>query len=429
MPTRPLPAWPLLWLFGPFLLWWALGLSDSMWIPAAGVMAYQLVSRGHVQAPRGFGVWLLLMVWITFATLRVASGGDLIGGLYRLALYYSLTVIFLYVYNARTTLTVRRVTGILTLWFITLVIGGYLGIFFPAAEFTTPMSKVIPGGLLQNPMIHDMVVRPLSQFDDGYNQFEPRPNVPFLYTNNWGNVYSMLLPLVAVYMLEVRGTRRYWYVLALFPISAVPALLTLNRGMFLGIGLTIVYVAVRLALQRHYKAIVGVLGLGLVGLVLYNVLPVAERMNNRLPPEGNSTTTRLSLYEQALALVPGSPIFGYGAPQPPANPFEAPVGTQGYIWMLLVSFGPMAVVLFVAFFLVALSKVFRRHDALGMALSSVLMVGLVEHVYYGLLPHGLAVMLPVAALAFRGEEEIAPPTGQGAVQPIERPSAASSAAL
>ncbi|QCX26653.1 O-antigen ligase family protein [Nocardioides jishulii] len=427
--ARPLPAWPFVALFAPFLVWWALGISDSVWILAALVMAYHLFSHGGVRAPRGFGIWLLLMAWITVSTLRVTAADDLIGAVYRLALYYSLTVLFLYVYNARTTLTVQRVTGVLTLWFVTLVIGGYLGILFPAVEFATPMSRVVPGGLLDNPMIRDMVVKGFSEFDDGYFQLEPRPNVPFLYTNNWGNVYSLLLPVVAVHMFSLRGSPRFWPVALLFPISAVPALLTLNRGMFIGIGVTLVYVAVRLALQRRFMAILGVMGLGLLALVLYNVLPIAERLDNRLPPEGNSTTTRLSLYEQALGLVPGSPIFGYGGPQPPANPFEAPVGTQGYIWMLLVSFGPMAVLLFISFFAVAILKVAGRPDRLGIAFSAVLVVGLVEHLYYGLLPNGLAVMLPVAALVFRDEVSGAPP-GQGEpVQLSDRPNADSRAAL
>lgn len=424
-----LPAWPFVALFGPFLLWWALGLSDSIWIPAGAVMAYYLISRRAFLVPRGFGIWLLLLVWITVSTVRVSSGGDLIGGVYRLALYYSLTVLFLYVYNARSALTVRMVTGVFTLWMVTLTIGGYLGVLFPAVEFATPMAKVIPGGLQSNPMIAEMVHKGLSEFDTGYFQLEPRPKVPFLYTNNWGNVYSLLLPIVAVYLLMNTGRRRFWFIAALFPISAVPAMLTLNRGMFIGIALTLLYVAVRLALQRRFAAIFGVLVTGVLAFTLFKLLPVSERIDNRLPEGGNSNTTRMSLYEQALGMVPGSPIFGYGAPQPPKNAFEAPVGTQGFVWMLLVSFGPMAVALFVTFFLVAISRIIRRNDLFGIAMSAVLITGLVEHLYYGLLPNGLAVMLPIAALAFReGRGSPAPPI-QPAVHPNGRPNASSSSAL
>src|SRR4051812_11051140 len=319
-----LPSWPITALFGAYALWWLLGVLDVIIIPLAAVMVVYLVRSRGVRVPRFFGVWMFFLLWAAASFVMVHGAGPIIGFTYRYLIYASSTVLFVYVYNARERLRAQRVFGLLTsLWLVT-VIGGYLGVFDPSGLVKTPMAYVVQvvkvvvpasATLLNNELITHMVVRRFSQFNAGsFFALSPRPAAPFRFTNNWGNVYSVLLPIVVAYALQLRGRRRLFLLIAL-PLSAVPAFLTLNRGMFLGIGLAMVYVAWRLMLMRRPAAVAWIGIAAIVGVVLFNVLPVQERLNARLGFEGSSTSTRASLYQQSIDSVPASPFFGFGVPQ------------------------------------------------------------------------------------------------------------------
>lgn len=405
--TGWLPRWPLAALFVAFPLWWAMGLADVSWILIAGVMGLYLVRARAVKAPRGFGLWLLFLAWTAGSAVMLDGAGSAVGFAYRYAIYVAATIIALYAFNARRTLTERYVTGCLTVWWLTTVVGGYLGLLLPTTVVRTPMAYVLPQALVSNDLVNHMVVRRFAQFNpDSFLQVAPRPSAPFLYTNNWGNVYSLLLPFVIVYILQTRHLLRSRLLMLALPLSAVPAFLTLNRGMFIGIALALVYAAVRLALMRQFRAIGALLAMAVLGAVLYLVLPIQERLEGRLDSsaEATSNDTRASLYLQALELVPGSPLFGYGGPQQGDNLQAAPVGTQGQVWMLLVSHGPIATAAYVMWFLAAWFLSRRRRDPMGIACQAVLVVGSVELLYYGMVPNGLPLMMLAAAMALRGPD-------------------------
>ena len=296
------------------------------------------------------------------------------------------------------------------------MVGGYLGLLLPTVVIRTPMSRLLSADLQANELVNHMVIRRFAQYNpDSYFHLDPRPSAPFLYTNNWGNVYSLLLPFVVVYLLQVRHTRRFLPLALMLPVSAVPAILTLNRGMFLGIGVTMVYVAFRLALRRRFRALGVLAGLAVVAVVAILVLPVQQRIDTRLSGASDSNSDRLSLYSQSLALVPGSPLFGYGGPQANPDATSAPIGTQGQVWLLLVSHGPFATALFVGFFVATFVRSWPRADPVGLASNAVLLVGTMELAYYGIVPNGLPVMMVAAAMALRR------PGPAAAQEPLLRP--------
>lgn len=408
-----LPAWPVIFLFAPFPLWWLTGLVDLIWIPTGLVMAMYLAVRPGVRVPRGFGVWLAFLLLAVCSATQLSSAGQLMTFTYRFALYVSGSVLFVYVYNARQRLPARRVLGLLTAYFVSVVAGGLLGVLHPYGALRTPMYEFLARlspGLVSNDLVNHMVVRHFSQYSaDSYLGIAPRPTAPFLFTNNWGNAYSMLVPLVLVFLIARRRRGgRIWHIALLLIISTVPAFLTLNRGMFIGLGIVGLWVAVRMALRRDFRGIAAVVALGLLGGVVWTLLPVQERLETRL--EGDSTSTRASLYEQSLRSVPGSPILGYGAPLEPDNPNAPPVGTQGQFWLVLVSHGLPAVLCFVGFFLLIVARSRRRRDLLGLTANGVLLASVIEMLYYGVLPYGLPLMMVVAALLMRPvDDSISPP--------------------
>lgn len=409
-----LPRWPVTATFGAYAVWWALGLLDIAIIPLAAVMVLYLVRTPGCRVPRGFGLWLFFLAWAGCSIIMVDSFASMIGFSYRYLIYLSATVLFVYVYNARAQITGRYLLGLLTsVWLVT-VVGGYLGVFFPSGVLRTPMSFVVQAlkvlvppasTLLNNELITHMVVRRFAQFDpNSFFQLSPRPSAPFRFTNNWGNVYSVLLPLVIAYAWQTTRRRRWLIIGLALPLSAVPALLTLNRGMLIGVAVATAYASVRLVLMGRPQAFVWSVIAAAVGTALFTVLPVQERIEARLANEGSSNETRSSLYQQSLASVPDSPVFGFGVPKEGTDPNAPPVGTQGQVWMILVSHGPVALFAALGWLGIAILQSLRRRDPTGLAAHVALVVGSMELLYYGALPYGLPLLMSAAALAVRGAD-------------------------
>lgn len=416
-----LPAWPVVAAFGLFPLWWVLGLADLVWIGVAAPMVLLLVRSRAVQVPRRFGVYLLFLVWVTFSAVQLERVGQLVGFSYRWLLYASAAVLLVYVYNARRRVTERLVCGALTAYWVATVAGGYLALALPGAVLRTPLSRLLPSDLVENELVNHMVIRRMTQWNpDSWIQLDPRPSAPFLYTNNWGNVYSLLLPFVIAYLFHVRGTRRFWVVLALVPLSFVPAFLTLNRGMFLGLAVAVAYVCLRLALMRQLQAAGAIVAAAAVGVSAFFLLPAQDRLEHRVTAS-SSTEDRATLYREALRTVPESPVLGHAVPQQPENPNLDPVGTQGQFWMILVSHGVGALVLFVGWFLLAFGLSLRRRDLTGVVANTVLLVATMELLYYGVLPYGLPIMMVAAALALRPVDPRRPPPPPTNAQLAARP--------
>lgn len=397
-----LPRWPFSLAFAGFPLWWLLGVVDFIWILMGAVMLLYLVRVRAPAAPRWFGVWLVFLVWAGLSAMHLSEAGDYLVFGYRYAIYLSCTVLLLYVFNDRGGLTDRFVAGTFTvLWAVT-VVGGYLAMLFPTAVLRTPMNFLLPDGLRNNPWINQMVVRRFSQYNpESYFDLAPRPSAPFLYTNNWGNVYSLLVPFVVAYLLEVRGTRRFWLISLAMAASLVPAIYSLNRGMFLGLGIAAVYAAVRMLLMGNVRGLVAVGVAVSVGVVVFQLLPTEDALQARI--ESPSLDDRASLYALSVDAALESPFFGYGRTLDVDDTgTRDPVGTQGQLWMVLVSHGVGATIFFVTWFAVTFILSLRRQDPNGVAMNTVLLVSTIELAYYGVVPYGLPVMMVAAALALRG---------------------------
>ncbi|MGV8886131.1 MAG: O-antigen ligase family protein [Microbacteriaceae bacterium] len=401
MPPPELPRWPFTAMFVLFPLWWMLGPGEAMWIVLAGVMVFYLVRRGGVRVPRGFGLWLLFLIWMLCSVIGIDSSGRLIGFVYRALLYLTVTVIFVYVYNARSTLTPRYLAGVLSVFWVVVVVGGFVGVLFPLLSFTTPLSAVIPHSIASNELVQEMVRRRVTQYNpDAFLPLEPRPSAPFLYTNGWGNAYSVLTPIFVAYLVQVRRERRFWWLAVLLPISFVPAFLTLNRGMFIGIGLALAYVAVRAIVRGHLRVLIAITAVGALAAMIFAVFPVADRLTDRLA-SSPSTEDRASLYQETFERTLESPVFGYGAPRPSQSPGSPAAGTQGQVWMVLFSHGFAGLFFFLAWLTWVFVRSIRVRDPVLVAANTVLLVVIVQSTYYSILTTGLAVAMIAAAATLR----------------------------
>ncbi|WP_311246184.1 O-antigen ligase family protein [Microbacterium sp. WCS2018Hpa-23] len=396
-----LPRWPFTAMLAFFPLWWVLGFAEMAWIPLAGCMVVLMVRRGGIQVPRGFAIWLMFIVLMCASVIGIDTSGRLIGFVYRALLYIMITVVFVYVYNARETLTMRYVLGVLTLFWLWAVLGGFAGIIAPEFSFRTPMSYVLPQGLQANELIGEMVVRRLTQYNpDSWLALDPRPSAPFLYTNGWGNVYSITLPMVVAYLTLIPRGRRFWLLIAAIPLSLIPAFLTLNRGMFIGLAVAAAYLFFRFALAGRLRAVALLSVIGVIAGIAAVALDVGSKLTDRVETS-SSTEDRANLYEETFVRTLQSPLFGYGAPRPSFTDGAPSAGTQGHLWMVMFSHGFPALICFLLALVWMFFATARASSTAMLVLHTVQLVILVEVFFYGVLPNGLILTFPAAALAMR----------------------------
>jgi polysaccharide biosynthesis protein PslJ len=404
---RRLPAsWPLIGLFLLLPLWWVLGLSGVILPLLAVPVAFSLLLRRHVTAPRGFGLYALFLVWCALSASQLTDIRQTVSLAYRGSLYLAAAAMFLYVLNLpRDELPAAAVVKVLAGFFAMIVIGGLIGMVIPNVTFTTLAKGLIPPQALNDQFISDLVSASTSsgRAFAAYPIF--RPKAPFIYTNEWGAAYAMALPFAICALAYVR-TRLFRDVLVLLiVVSVFPLVFSLNRGAWLSAAAGMLYATLRLARGRNAQ-LLKVLALGAIVIgVLMFVTPLGEIVRARIT-NGYGDAHREELYAQSIELVKASPFLGYGAPVLVEGNLSA--GTHGQLWTILVSQGLPGLALFVGWLLWALWKTSRPlppdhpGDPTVRFWSEVaIFTAIVQMPYYDLLPWGLSIAMLAAALAWR----------------------------
>jgi polysaccharide biosynthesis protein PslJ len=399
-------TWPLVVLFAAFPIWWALGVSAFTWIIVAIPVLASLIWRRWTRVPVAFTLWLAFISWVLLSGMQLQGGTRLVTFSYRLALYAAAGVLFVYTYNLpRSRSFDTRILRILTMFWMIVVIGGYLGIIVGAHTFTPPFEKLLPHGLASQAFVKELVQPVFVDTRASIHGLRfPRPAAPFAYSNYWGGNMAVLTPVaIAGAIAAGRGARRKLIVCMLIA-QIVPMVFSLNRGMFLSLGIGIFYVALRLALRGRLASLGSLLGVVAVISVIMVATPVGHLVLASFVSSnhGHSDTTRLSASQQALAGARQSPIFGHGEPtQVTGQGQQPPIGTQGQLWTVLYSNGVPAAIFFVGFFVAVLWQTRRARGMVGLWLHTVPLVALPQIVVYGWLPVELQVVMVAAALAYR----------------------------
>lgn len=398
-----LPLWPLGLGFLGYPLWWVLGVGDFIWPIVGVILIHYLWTRlgGRTRLPRGFGIWLFFLAWVLVSAVALDSPGRFLGFAYRCLLYFAATAIFVYVYNSRPwipDLSVVRVLG--GFWFV-VVAGGLVAATFPLFSIRTPLAYILPGSLLDNEVVREMALRRVTQYDPtSYFHLAPRPSAPFLYTNGWGNAYSLITPLVVYWVGHVRRRWRAFALVAVVALSTVPAALTQNRGMLIGLGVVAVTVVAASVRAGRVNVAAWVAATAVVAVLVFAVSPVARALEERLAVS-SSTEDRFNLYQEAIERTLASPILGYAAPRPSLTAGAPSVGTQGQLWMVLFSHGYVAAAAFLVWFVLVFVRSARRRSMLAIVVTGALAATVAEAFYYGFMGVGLMIIMVLAALGMR----------------------------
>ncbi|WP_340295326.1 O-antigen ligase family protein, partial [Aquipuribacter hungaricus] len=401
----PLPSWPVDALLWGFPVWWVLGLTPFVVILFAGVMALLLVARGRVSVLRGTGPWYGYVLWVGPCALALDNASRFIGFGQRWANLLATAVVVLYVSNARERLPSRRVVGGLVALWVVVVVGGYLGVLWPGTRLTTPVGLLLPGAITGNSYVQDLVFPPFAEVQQPYGAPEPynRPSAPFPYANGWGSAIALLTPVAVAAVLMTPRRRTRTFVVLVMVAASVPMLASLNRGMFLALGVAVVYVMTRLLLRGRVWQFAALVVAGCGALGAFAASGLFEGISSRTT-YSSTNVGRMAIYQETFERTLASPVIGYGAPRP-SEILDISAGTQGHFWMVMFSYGFVGLGFFLWFLWGATVRTAAAPTTAELWLHATLVVASMTIFYYGLDTMQMLAVTLVAVVLLRGRVE------------------------
>ncbi|MEV4676042.1 MULTISPECIES: O-antigen ligase family protein [Actinomadura] len=430
----PRTTWPLIALLVGFPVWWIVGLGVFSFVICAVPMALILLNRRPLRFPPGFGLWVLFLVWYLVSLTMLSKNppgaygefglGRIVSVLVRLVVYTASAVIALYVGNlSERELPRLALLRMLAALFITTTLGGLLGVVFPNFHVTPLFGMLLPGRVRGDAFVQNIINPTAAQITWVGSVKAVRPEGPFEWANTWGNNYSILLIWFVLAWWVYASRKRRMLGAGILVLSMVPVVYGLNRGLWIGIGISAVYVLVRLALRGRVMAL-GVAAVALVfGGTVFAMSPLYSQVQTRLDnPQSNGIRayTRAKTIEATFT----SPIIGYGNTRYAVGSDKTvvtgktqacpeckhpPLGSDGQLWLLLISQGFVGAGLYIMFFLNAIRRYWR--DTSPIATGGVLTMLLV--LFYMTIYDGLYTPMPLYLLSFavmwRNGIDLSPP--------------------
>ncbi len=429
-----LPAWPVASILALYPLWWALGLGvlifPIMAVPMLVLLLRRRAAGRPLRLPPGFAWWALFLaaVVISIAALGADPAGTvaehasdrLVAVLYRLVMYLALTVLLLYAGNlTEAELPRRRLVKLLGWLFVVTVAGGLLGMVAGRFEFTSPVEWLLPSGIRNKGFVQSLVHPYAAQIMDLVGGAKPRPAAPWGYTNTWGNNFCLLAGWLVVAAWSSGRTRAKVFALLCLAVSVVPAVVSLNRGLWIGLVVLVVYVSARYILLGKLW-IIGALAVAAAALAVALVAsPLGDVVGARLD-NGKSNGVRSFLIERALDGAADSPVIGYGSTRNTIGGRNSitvgesagcercgnfTVGGNGQLWQLIYAHGAVGTVGYLGFFAYGLWRFRRDRSAVGIAGSAAIVTSFSAMLWYNSLATPLAFMVLAYALLWRNSDE------------------------
>ena len=323
----------------------------------------------------------------------------------RLGYYVSAGIMLLYCLNGGRGVDVWRIARAFTIWWLCTIGGGYLAFVLGEFSYQAPMGYLLPETLKANELVNTLVTPGFADIQSIVGFPVPRPKAPFSYTNSWGAMLGLLTPFGIMAQSDERvgippGVARVGLLL-----SVIPGVVSLNRGLWLSLGVGLLYAGFRFGMSGRTKLLgqMFVAGLVLSIILLFSPLNnlVAARFNNESP----SDATRSSLILGALDGAVERPVFGWGAPRPNPNPKHPPIGTHGQLWSLSFSHGFVGLVGYMGAMFSFFYWTRKQVTRVGIWAHTVVLIGIVQTPFYLQVPHQLFTILAAVAIAIRLQQD------------------------
>lgn len=426
------PEWTVTALLIGYPLWWALGIANFMWIVLAIPMIARMLSwhtfGRRIKLPPAFGLWLLFLICAAagIAALTLTAPGTVaspvshrvISYVVRTLTYLGVTVLLVYVGNlTEAELPRRRLAWMLGIVAIVTTIGGIAGMLRPHLQFSSPFLLVLPKSVQANPFIQASMHPSLAQIQNVLGSPKGRPKAPFDYTNTWGDCLTILVPWLLVASFSGGTKRQRWIAVAVVTAAMAPLLYSLNRAAWIGVGVSVAYLAVRFAAKGKtamLRGLIVVLGLAVIVILL---TPLHATVTGRLA-NGKSDNLRGHLSALAVQDAIASPVIGFGdTRQERGSPTsiavgptvkcpscgQLAVGSTGQLWLLLVCSGFVGAALYLGFFGYGILYFWRDGSAYGLAGVLVLLLSFVYMFTYDAVGATLGFTMLAYALVWKDQ--------------------------
>jgi hypothetical protein len=445
------PAWPITAMLVGWPLWWALGIGGYMPLFVAVPLGWRLyrwraTGSRRIKVPPAWGVWLLFLIMMVASVTMVSQQAPgtipspvshrAISWALRAVQYIAVTVILLYAGNlTESEYPRRRLAWQLGLVAIYGIIFGFLDLAGAGVTFTSPLSVLVPSSLQQgDPTIYNMLHPSLNQAH--LFSGRGRPSAPFIYTNWWGENVMFLAPWLLVAW-RAKGTRRErrqrLIATAVLSVAIIPIILSFNRGVWIAVVCTGLYLAVRFVRQGGLGRLGALLGVVLLLVVVVLASPLRAAIQTRLSSAG-SATGRANLAVLVAEGIVESPMLGYGDTRHARGSQDsitlgrtavgggcsqcgnADVGVNGQFWLLLYTDGIPAALFYVSFFAVGVWRFRRDKTPYGVAGLLVLLLSFVFMFVYTQLGPPLSFMMLGYVLLWKNDRVL-----RGEEAPAEEP--------
>ncbi|WP_214110738.1 hypothetical protein [Acrocarpospora catenulata] len=412
-------VWPIWALLVGYPVWWALGFGGLAVVVVAVPMGLVLWRRRPIRVPKGFGWWALLIVGYLLSALTLGEspegtygefgGGRVAGYLMRLTVYLALLVMVLYLGNlTRDELPQLRLVRMLGALFLTTVAGGLLGVLAPTFAFTSPVERVLPGWLATHPFVTNLIHPTAAQIQYVLGHALPRPEAPYEWANAWGSNLSVLVIWFVVGWWAYGGPLRKALLAVVLAVAAVPVVYSLNRGLWIGLGFSLAYLAVRG--RRLLPA-----GLAVAAGAVLAFSPLGGLVTQRLD-NPHSNDIRAFTVTATVRAAASSPVIGYGNTRYAYGSHRTittgrtdwcrecghpPLGSDGQLWLLIITQGFAGAALYVVFFAGAVRRYWTDRSPIGQAGVLVMLLALFYMVIYDGMITALSLYLISFALLWR----------------------------
>ena len=392
-----LAGWPV-WAFTAGMpLAFLLGVHGFVWCLPGLVFGARILADRSARIPPSSVLLLAFLGWSLLSLSVLTSGNGLLLFGYRWLLFAGALTCLIWLVNVGEDKvpTSQVVDWLAALW-ITLIVLGIGGILLPNLSTPSPFAVALgPTGRIG--FVKELTEWRLAETQGFLGYPLPRPAAPFGATNGWGAAMGVLTPFfIRSWIAEASPVRRRKGI-AIGLVGVYPILISVNRGLWVSLGVGLVYFAARKALRGRFGPFLVLLGAMVAVVALLVATPAGTLVADKLDKSGKSNDARSTLYHLAFQGAIDSPLVGHGAPEhAPGFPKEMPpVGTHGLIWYLMFVNGFVGLGLFLGWLAVEVLRSGRVRTSKGWWAHLSLVIAVVEVPFYGLLPQ--VVLFGVAA--------------------------------
>jgi hypothetical protein len=209
----------------------------------------------------------------------------------------------------------------------------------------------------------------------------------------------MLTPFAICAMTQAK-TRAWRRTLQIsMALSLVPVVFSLNRGLWLSLGIGIVYATIRFGMRGDFRQVGRVLAVIAILAAVVSLSPLGDLAQGRFQHK-TGDAGRIQRDQEAQQRLLESPLLGFAAPLPSSDPTQSSVGTESEIFLLVFSHGIPGLGLWMLWFFYTLFRSARWRSPWAFWAHVSLLIALIQVPYYEITER-LPLMLVAAAIAYR----------------------------